>query len=773
MSTTNFNAFRTFSAKDFIDQKTAAVSANSTLSAALSSRQLEPKPLIKTLESSLDDLLRLRRKVQTKIEDLEDAAQASENARRRKLTEMNSAVEDVQSAFKSLELHLGEVGKTAIRIGEQLETIDKQRRIASEAKDLIYYFQDFNVRREGDEVALEKLRKAGSETEAQTATVMRRLNAISKEMGIPGTEMAKENIERFSEELETNILDQFHAAYVKGEKDRMNRCAKILGDLNGGSSCVQTYINQHEFFINQAKVAADSLGSEPGNQVDKNGSVILNPKLMRLFEEVRTTIPQEWEIIAAVFPNSVSVMQNFVQRVFAQSIQNYIEQELTAADAVSDLHYLRILTIVHEAALSLCRHLRKFNKDVIAVQTKTAGIAPIVDRCFDDLFVPYTDNDRYVQVERRCLGARVSGLLSDLNTFLENWKKAAKAKATTNPAMQVVGNLLMGLDGTSGKAKTSADSVNATPEASGIPSVALTLKMLEIHLEALRRCKELSKQGDLPRNVLTVYKELIGYAGQRYLLISLDLVAENITTLDGKTEPHFHNLEVVRVENAILNLFQMHFQTSILPLMSLSPTIHRDAVITKNEFMEAVETRINAIIKTHVDAIQEWLEIILSKQKRSDYRPRDDNMASYSTSTPTCAQVCEFLDTIHLNAEKYFEGINLTGFLSEVGSIFHMLLLEHMKKFTFSDVGGLILARDLAKYFEVVSSFRIENLTNKFEMIRELGNLYLAKPENLQQVINGGHLSRIDVTLLTPFLKCRVDWSKLEKLGIFFTNTSI
>ncbi|KAJ3058185.1 Exocyst complex component 5, partial [Rhizoclosmatium hyalinum] len=144
-----------------------------------------------------------------------------------------------------------------------------------------------------------------------------------------------------------------------------------------------------------------------------------------------------------------------------------------------------------------------------------------------------------------------------------------------------------------------------------------------------------------------------------------------------------------------------------------------------------------------------------------------------SPSTATCVQVCEFLSKVHVKAEKYFEGTNLSGFLNEIGSIFHMLLLEHMKKFTFSDVGGLILARDLAKYFEVVQTFRIEQLTDKFEMIRELGNLFIVKPDNLQQVINGGHLSRIDITLLTPFLMCRVDWNKLQKLGIFFAPTSI
>ncbi|KAJ3285564.1 Exocyst complex component 5 [Rhizoclosmatium sp. JEL0117] len=776
MSTTiSYKDFRSFNAKEYIDSRTAMVAPSiktTVTSPSLASRQ--PKPLIKSFESALDDLLRLRRKVQAKIDDLEDAAQASENARRRKLTEMNSAVEDVQSAFKSLELHLGEVGKTAVRIGEQLETIDKQRRIAAEAKDLIYYFQDFNRKRVGGE-ALDGFRKTGADQEAQTASIVRRLNAISKDLGIPGTETAKDNIEGFSEELETTILDQFHSAYVKGDLVVMSRCARVLTDLNGGQSCVRTYINQHELNINQDKIsAADGLGVEA---IDKNGPAVLNPKLKKLFDDVKRTIPQEWGVISAVFPNSVSVMQDFVQRIFGQSIQMYIEQELSDADQVSSTYYLRVLSVVHEATLSVCKHLYKFDKDVIVPETKSMGIGSVIDRCFDDLFVPYTDNDRYVAIERRCLQDRMAELLHVFTNFATARAKAPKAKSSMPlPSFQEAVGTIFNLDPTSPAASKSNGSLlnsNEPPEAFGLPSVALTLKLIEVHLEALERCKELSKLGDLARNVLAVFRVLIEEVGQKYLIHALDMVLDDIMGMDGRaSEPELRGLEVVRVENQVLNLLQFHFQTAIFPLLNQSPTIHRDSVLSKNEFMETIETKMNSIIKIHVDAIQEWLELLLSKQRRGDYKPKDEQTAS-SPSTATCVQVCEFLSKVHVKAEKYFEGTNLSGFLNEIGSIFHMLLLEHMKKFTFSDVGGLILARDLAKYFEVVQTFRIEQLTDKFEMIRELGNLFIVKPDNLQQVINGGHLSRIDITLLTPFLMCRVDWNKLQKLGIFFAPTSI
>lgn len=44
------------------------------------------------------------------------------------------------------------------------------------------------------------------------------------------------------------------------------------------------------------------------------------PKLAALFNEIRTTVDQEAQIIQAVFPQPAVVMQVFLQRVFAQVV---------------------------------------------------------------------------------------------------------------------------------------------------------------------------------------------------------------------------------------------------------------------------------------------------------------------------------------------------------------------------------------------------------------------------------------------------------------------
>jgi hypothetical protein len=48
---------------------------------------------------------------------------------------------------------------------------------------------------------------------------------------------------------------------VNGElypTDFFQHCAQTLLDFNGGASCVQVYVNQHDFFINRVQKKMDS-----------------------------------------------------------------------------------------------------------------------------------------------------------------------------------------------------------------------------------------------------------------------------------------------------------------------------------------------------------------------------------------------------------------------------------------------------------------------------------------------------------------------------------
>jgi len=66
-------------------------------------------------------------------------------------------------------------------------------------------------------------------------------------------------------------------------------------------------------------------------------------------------------------------------------------------------------------------------------------------------------------------------------------------------------------------------------------------------------------------------------------------------------------------------------------------------------------------------------------------------------------------------------------------------------------------------YQDSIASFGIPSLTERYEFIRQLGNLFLVRPEILKSYMTENYLGRIDPTLLKPYLALRSDWGQFEK----------
>ena len=151
-----------------------------------------------------------------------------------------------------------------------------------------------------------------------------------------------------------------------------------------------------------------------------NDEEMIKRDISRLYEEIRQTVTKEWEGIKRIFPNALSVMHNFVQRIFDQSIQNFLEILLNAQLAKSPLSYLVALSIAHTETANLVKDLCEFDKRDIASAEGAVSLSSIIARSFEDLFVPYIDNERYITSERECLAAAFKTHLEAFNLFLVN-----------------------------------------------------------------------------------------------------------------------------------------------------------------------------------------------------------------------------------------------------------------------------------------------------------------------------------------------------------------
>jgi hypothetical protein len=394
---------------------------------------------------------------------------------------------------------------------------------------------DFNS---GDQSKIEALRNSGLDGEYKTAIIARRLNTIAKEVDIPGTETAKNNTEKYCEELEKSLLAKFDTAYTAGDREMMHHIARTLTDFNGGSSCVQSYVAQHSFFINLLKIAQNDEQAEEGETNTQT-----HEGLSRLYEEIRQTIETEWGVINEVFPNALSVMQNFIQRIFAQPIQNFLEAVLRQSDEDAQDLFLDSLAMCHAETARLVQDLHQFDEAVVSKTFGIPSLTAVINRCFEDLFVPYIDANRYIDSEKKWMSEQFDKHLSAYKQFLASRQRAAKryAKQTVGMGPQSPSkdspnftNLFsqMATTMTSVSVEISNQLGTASPmtpsfplndsDSAGAPSIATAEKCIGANICSISRCVELSYDYDRADNVSTLFRLMIDTLGKEYLETALD-----------------------------------------------------------------------------------------------------------------------------------------------------------------------------------------------------------------------------------------------------------
>ena len=74
---------------------------------------------------------------------------------------------------------------------------------------------------------------------------------------------------------------------------------------------------------------------------------------------------------------------------------------------------------------------------------------------------------------------------------------------------------------------------------------------------------------------------------------------------------------------------------------------------------------------TNISAIINWLSAQLTKQKRNDFKPRNDDLSFARVNTEPCVVCCESLEKVRDAANQNLSGKNLEVFLTEIGVAFH------------------------------------------------------------------------------------------------------
>ncbi|EMC93441.1 hypothetical protein BAUCODRAFT_240489 [Baudoinia panamericana UAMH 10762] len=603
----------------------------------------------------------------------------------------------------------------------------------------------------------------------------------------------RELIEKFLEMLEKDLLRSFDDFYRRQNFEGMRECALALRDFGDGSSVISLFVNQHQFFIDRAQLVTEDLVTDTDTldrladpDTDPPG---VEPSLQSLIDEVKIVCQEESFIIKRAFPYYEEVLARFVQRVFQQSIQQRLEMVLNKADSISSLAFLRSLQASRSYIASLVEDLKAHGLTEHPDPASSATAA-VLDQQLDELFIPYFTGSSYIEREKQNLSELFEGLLFKYtiyhsrrrkmqpstylgqlaargNEYLSNAREAYLQRLNTAelPASQKA--MLLRIAGLGDKEHpTSSDQpkqLDVTDE-DGQLSLPFTKRMLKWLAEGVGRGLELAGGGnETPREIRELLHLLISHVGEIYLETALDAITETATTVESSrsTEPDLSFIADLRPTISVLHLMLTTIQLLLLPLASGNLTIRRDLDKQTNNFVEHMEGKIDLILQKVIDSALAWTSRLLSQQKKTDFRPRDDtNLQLDHLQTPTCQAISAFLSRLHSRAAAALSGRVLESFCLELAVGLRGLLLVHFKAYPVSLTGALVVSKDITKYIEMLRSWELpSSFDPSLEVLTEVANLFVISPEALRDRLRnfGVGLQGVDKGDLRPYVLRRED----------------
>lgn len=713
----------------------------------------------------------------------------------------SQTISDILRDFGELDDTVGDISTATSILNGKLEKLSFQYEKCVESGFLINTY--LNLNRRGTASDLEKLWDSNNPADKRKcANVVRQLQTLSKKLeDAENGDRARDTIDLFAEKLERDLLKDFDNAYRSADLVAMKESADILTDFNSGSSVVQMFVNQHDYFILQENLVDSSLSdneklwakmSDPKGDVSEFEEIIKN-----MTEGMEDVIMQELEIIKKVFRNPVVILKVFLQRVFAQKLQLQVESYLNKAESLSSLAYMRTLHIgytkINMFTASLKSSFTKMNID------SNGELAALLDQNFADIFVPYIENGQYFEAELKSLSEiiaqemskfteahahrinREQSLLSrftssgdspkpseyhilqrhdshsSLSSAREGHNGSAPAKETgrINQIMRAVRFDRNGSD----RKSTDGSFHEEFEDTDNELKLDLVERILASMAEGVQRDLELAEMSQIPNHAKSFLFLLLETLGKNGIDIVLEEASQVVSNHDAKNELDLGYLKYVREATDTVMLMSSMIKTVIYPMVPSNITQIRSIIVTMvNGFLERVENKVNKLLLNTIDACLARIAHLLSKQKKKDFLMKDDN-TDLIQPTMVSGEITAFLTTIHKSVIASLNGSNLDLLLEEIGIGFRDQLLDHFKKFSISKVGGRVVSKDIEGYREGVFRWSIDDLTTAFSALDGISQLFTVQPQEIPQLVRGNpYLAQSKAFTIREYLSKRTDY---------------
>ena len=749
---------------------------------------LDPKPYIRTFESTLRELKRLEDKALARSKEAENEVDDYELKYGKDVLQLSQNVENITQEFQDLDLEISEVFGKVDTLGQSLNQITSSRDRALETIFLIRSYHGFYTKEKYD--PLESLRLSDKyEDIEKCANTVKDLLILAKKISspdLPKTEHCVFVIEKYSETMERHLLEKFDSLYESDEYAKMREISTILINFNGGGNVVQLFLNKHDFMLD-AEIIDD--GAILDNETmwsqlsdPKFGEIIKDESTETLLDKLKLSITGQARIVQQVFSDPTPVLKIFIQRIYAQIIQNKVSTLLQYSLSVSILAHVRILY----ALFVLIGDFTKYIKEFLMANDldKYSDLNSILDQSYYDLFIQYISENSYFTKERKNLeemsyhvaqrfNVHHEKALSNkyLTTKLENLDNAEYEDKNTQFSQDKLtfhflekkrlgkfANFMK--NHLTEKNKNSAElerSESSTEKDIRIENVETVIKSF---IEAIARILELAPSR-APEYILDVLEVLIFDFGKLYVSAGIEvaydcLKQESSSSRVSSTTPlDLNHLTIFKLTSSILYIMSSCVKKIMLPCVVNFPNIRNRMSGLTNSYVGRCEVSLNIIINDTIQLICSRVTYLLNKQKKADFT--SDTLVEEDTEA--CELVSNFLTHTFEDLKMHLNDTNLNNVLIKIGLNVLNQLLEHYKKFPVSSTGAITLTKDIIRFQTVIDEWGIPELSENFQILREVGNLFSVHPNLISSLVTEGRLTSLKPYMIRQYISKRSDFN--------------
>ncbi|KAI5102324.1 exocyst complex component 5, partial [Silurus meridionalis] len=674
----------------------------------------DPKKLLEEFVNHIEELKLLDERIQRKVEKLEQQCHREAKEFAHKVQELQRSNQVAFQHFQELDDHISYVATKVCHLGDQLEGVNTPRQRAVEAQRLMTYFNEFL---DGD---LRSDVFNNSDKIKEAADIIQKLHLIAQELPFDRFADVKAKIASKYHDLERQLIQEFTSAQQRGEIGRMREVAAVLLHFKGYAHCIDVYIKQCQ---EGAYMQGD------------------------VFEDTAVLCQRVNKQVGEVFCSPEMVMAKLIQNIFENKLQTYVKERLETRSTELE-QYLKNLYDLYTRTTALAAKLTEFN---LGSDKHT-----FLSKLIKSIFSSYLDS--YIDVERQYLQSRSASILQRYYDSKNHQKRPVGTGSIQElkERFRQRTNLALG---------PTIDTHGET-----FLSQEVVVSLLQETRHAFQRCNKanLSDPADLPKNAYSIFLLLVEHLCVDHIDYALEIGLSAIPSADAKNA-NLYFLDVVQQANTIFHLFDKQFNDHLMPLISSSPKL-TECLQKKKDVIDQMEVKLDTGIDRTLNCMIGQMKYILAtEQKKTDFRPEDENNAMSTLQyTTACSKVCTYVSKQVERVRKSMDGKNVDTVLAELGVRFHRLIHEHLQQFTYTSMGGMLAICDVAEYRRCAKDFRVPLVLQLFDTLHALCNLLVVVPDNLKQVCSGEQLTNLDRNLLHAFVQLRADY-RSARLGRHFS----